>query len=85
MTVCSLSATRSRDAWNAPADLYPLYVCAREETDEALADWSAAPARDRRDAFAVYRAAADREDAAATAWLEACAARDADRALAQAA
>jgi hypothetical protein len=63
-----------------PADLYPLYVCAREETDEALADWSAAPAGRRCAAFAVYRAAVDREDAAAGAWLEACAAFDAERA-----
>jgi hypothetical protein len=63
-----------------PADLYPLYVCAREEADEALADWSEASAARRCDAFAVYRAAADREDAAAHAWLEACAAFDEERA-----
>lgn len=67
------------------ADLYPLWVSAREETDEALADWAVSPAARRRDAFAVYVAAADREDAAARAWMEACAAYDAAAALERAA
>ena len=67
------------------ADLYPLYVCAREETEEALADWSSAPAPRRREAFAVYVAAADREDIAAVAWMQACAAYDAAYALGRAA
>jgi hypothetical protein len=68
-----------------PADLYPLYECARDEANEALADWGQAAARHRRDAFAAYRAAADREDAAALAWMEACAAFDAADALGRAA
>jgi hypothetical protein len=67
------------------ADLYPLYVCAREETEEALADWRLAPAPLRREAFAVYVAAADREDSAAFAWMQACAAYDAAYALERAA
>jgi hypothetical protein len=75
---------RRAEEW-VPADLYPLYECARDETDEALADWARAAAERRREAFAVYRAAADREDAAALAWMEACAAWDAANALGRAA
>jgi hypothetical protein len=56
-----------------PADLYPVYESARDEANQALADWIGAPNDCKREAFAVYRAAADREDAAAIAWMEACA------------
>jgi hypothetical protein len=67
------------------ADLYPLYERARDEAAEALAGWSHAPAPQRREAFAIYRAAADREDAAAVAWMQACAAHDAAKAFRRAA
>jgi hypothetical protein len=77
-------AERRAQEWT-PADLYPLYECARDETDDALAGWAQAAADRRREAFAVYRAAADREDAAALAWMEACAALDAANALGRAA
>jgi hypothetical protein len=60
----------------APADLYPMYEAAREETELALADWRAAPSDSKREVFAVYRAAAEREDAAALAWLLSCEAYD---------
>jgi hypothetical protein len=60
----------------SPCDLYHAYESAREEAESALADWSTALHSTRGDAFAVYRAAADREDAAAIAWLQACQAYD---------
>jgi hypothetical protein len=52
-----------------PWEIYQAYQCAHDETQRALADWRAAPLARKRDAFTVYRAAADREDAAAFAWL----------------
>jgi hypothetical protein len=61
----------------SPCDLYHAYQSAREEVESALTDWWTAPQGTRRDAFAVYRAAADREDAAALAWLRSCEAYDA--------
>lgn len=64
------------DDWE-PCDLYDAYHAARAEAESALAHWSGAPVDVKRDAFAVYRSAADREDAAAAAWLEACRAYDA--------
>ena len=60
-----------------PADLYFLYEVARGEAAGALSRWLSAPLASRRDAFAVYRAAADREDAAALAWMRSCEAYDA--------
>jgi hypothetical protein len=66
---------REQDAWLG--ELYQAYACALEEAGRALADWWSAPRVMKRDAFTVYRAAADREDAAAFAWLRACAAFDA--------
>jgi len=66
----------------SPCDLYHAYQSAREEAECALNDWWTAPHGTKGDAFAVYRAAADREDAAAVAWLQACQAYDAAQALA---
>ena len=60
-----------------PCDVYHAYVASRDEAESALAHWSAAPIGMKADAFAVYRSAADREDAAAAAWLEASRAYDA--------
>jgi hypothetical protein len=68
-----------RFEWTA-ADHYGAYEAARGEAEEALAHWCTAPAAHRREAFAVYRAAAEREYAAAVGWLEAC--RDYDEAAA---
>lgn len=59
-----------------PADRYPVYERARNEAEQALADWHAAPSAGRHDAFVVYRAAAEREYAAGVAWMKACAAAD---------
>lgn len=52
-------------------ELYQVWRGAFEEADLALADWRCAPVALRADAYAVYRAAADREDAAAEQWLRA--------------
>jgi hypothetical protein len=60
-----------------PADLYDIYRDAVDETESALAGWWSAPVTRRREAYAVYRAAAEREHAAAVAWLEACRVYDA--------
>jgi hypothetical protein len=54
---------------STPADLYQAWRAAFQEAGEALLEWWFAPAGARRDRFAAYRAAADREDAAADAWL----------------
>jgi hypothetical protein len=59
-----------------PCEIYQAYESAREEAESALADWRSAPTSAWRDAFTRYRAAADREDAAALAWLRSCAAYD---------
>jgi hypothetical protein len=55
-----------------PADLYEVYRDALDETNSALADWWSAVVARRREAYAIYRAAAEREHAAAVAWLKAC-------------
>ena len=52
-------------------ELYQVWQAAFEEAGVALAAWNVAPVALRRDAYAVYRAAADREDAAAAGWLAA--------------
>jgi hypothetical protein len=64
-----------RDHWT-PGDHYAVYEDAREEVECCLDWWRSVPLARRAEAFAVYRAAADREDAAAAAWLAACAAYD---------
>jgi hypothetical protein len=58
-------------------ELYSAYQAAREDVEQALAHWRAARRPQKRDGFAIYRAAADREDAAALAWMRSCAAYDA--------
>jgi hypothetical protein len=69
-----------RQDWDL-CDLYALYEDARDEAECCLAAWHEAPLECSGEAFAVYRAAADREDAAAEVWLRACAAYDAERAV----
>ena len=51
-----------------PWELYQAWQAAFEETERALADWRLGPVTHRAEAYAVYRAAADREDAAAAHW-----------------
>jgi hypothetical protein len=55
-----------------PWECYQAYEAARDEAALALRDWHSAPYGAKRPAFAIYRAAADREDAAADAWLRSC-------------
>ena len=71
------SPATAADPW-PPWELYATYGDAREATEAALRDWCSAPYAVKRDAYVVYRAAADREDAAADAWLQSCIALDAD-------
>ena len=56
---------------HAPSDHYQAWQAAHLEATLAYVDWRDALAGDKRNAFAVYRAAADREDAAAASWLAA--------------
>jgi hypothetical protein len=60
-----------------PCELYQAYECARDDAELALRRWNFAGRQYKREAFAVYRAAVERENAAAFAWLHACAAYDA--------
>jgi hypothetical protein len=60
-----------------PCELYQAYESARDDTELALQAWNRAAPRDRRDAFVVYRAEVERENAAAVAWMRAAAAHDA--------
>jgi hypothetical protein len=45
------------------------WLAARDEAADAYDAWCAAPQRAKREAYVVYRAAADREDAAAMVLL----------------
>jgi hypothetical protein len=76
----STRRSRRREHEWCPGELYQAYEAAHAEAERALADWRSAPHGMKRDAFTVYRAAADREDAAALAWLRSCAAYDAAQA-----
>jgi hypothetical protein len=53
------------------ANHYQAWQAAHLEATFAYLDWRDAAPEHRRDAYAVYRAAADREDAAAASWLKA--------------
>jgi|tagenome__1003787_1003787.scaffolds.fasta_scaffold16581902_2 hypothetical protein len=64
----------------APCDLYAAYESARHEAAHALAGWRDAAHESKGERFSVYRAAADREDAAAVAWMQACSVFDSERA-----
>jgi hypothetical protein len=67
----NLMTPSTNDPWPS-CELYQAYGAARQEADLALAAWCAAPYGAKGKAFVVYRAAADREDAAAQAWLRSC-------------
>jgi hypothetical protein len=51
-------------------DLYAAYESARDEANVALVSWHRAAAPERHARFSAYRAATDREDAAAMAWMQ---------------
>jgi hypothetical protein len=72
----TVTASADSDTW-PPWEVYATHGAAREDANAALEDWRYAPLTAKRDAYAVYRAAADREDAAALAWLRSCFAYDA--------
>ena len=52
-----------------PCEVYQAWKAANEDTEEAFSAWRAATYREKGDAYAVYRAAVDREDVAAERWL----------------
>jgi hypothetical protein len=56
-------------------DLFDAWVFAARDAENALAAWSVSPRGDRADAFAVYRAAAEREERAAAVLRVGVAAR----------
>ena len=59
-------------------ELYQAWVAACEEAAAALMTWNAAPYGQKRVPYAAYRAATDREDAAAEAFMHADVADDED-------
>ena len=52
-----------------PCEVYQAWQAAFDDAEEAFLAWSEAPVHQRADAYAAYRAAADREDVAAERWL----------------
>lgn len=52
-----------------PCEFYQSWEAARDEAHEALHAWFAAPTGAKAAAFAVYRAAAEREDRAAEFFM----------------
>lgn len=59
------AAVRTRSAADASAEHHQMWQAARDEATLAYLDWRDASYEHKRDAYAAYRAAADREDAAA--------------------
>lgn len=52
-----------------PCEIYQAWKAANEEAEDAFSAWRAAAYGEKGDAYAVYRAAVDREDVAAERWL----------------
>ena len=52
-----------------PCEVYQAWRAANEDADEAFLTWCAAGHERKSEAYAVYRAAVDREDVAAERWL----------------
>jgi hypothetical protein len=52
-----------------PCEIYQAWQVAFDDAEEAFLAWCDAPGTSRPEAYAVYRAAADREDVAADCWL----------------
>jgi hypothetical protein len=74
MTVIEFSAaTASASDRHAllPCEIYQSWKAAAEDADEAFRAWCAAAGGQQAEAYAVYRAASDREDAATAHWLAA--------------
>jgi hypothetical protein len=62
-----MTTTRKRPS--VAEESYQLWRAAAEEAGDALAAWCRAPHAAKRSAYTVYRAAADREDTAAAAFI----------------
>ena len=52
-----------------PCEIYQAWQAASEDAEEAFVAWCVAAHGRKAEAYAVYRAAADREDVAAERWL----------------
>ena len=52
-----------------PCEIYQAWRAASEDVEEAFVAWCAAAYGQKGDAYAVYRAAIDREDVATEQWL----------------
>jgi hypothetical protein len=52
-----------------PCEIYQAWQAAQEDAQDAFLAWCAAAYGKKAEAYAVYRAAADREDIAAEWWL----------------
>jgi hypothetical protein len=68
----AVTSRQPTDAGGVPVDeLAEAWRAARDDTTHAYREWCNAPVAQRRIAFTVYVAAADREAAAETAFLKA--------------
>ena len=67
LTIAPASA-RDRHAL-LPCEVYQAWKAASEDAEEAFLAWCAAAYGQKGDAYAVYRAAVDREDVATEQWL----------------
>ena len=52
-----------------PCEVYQAWRAANEDAEQAFLAWCVAAHGHKAEAYAVYRAAADREDVAAERWL----------------
>jgi hypothetical protein len=64
-------ALSSMNAAISPTDRRQAWECARDDAHLAFRLWCTAPLDAKRDAYAAYRAAADREDVAIAALMTA--------------
>ena len=72
MTVMQLSdpeSTSTRRHVLMPCEIYQAWQAARQDADDAFDDWCTSPVDRKAEAYAVYCAAADRENAATDMWL----------------
>jgi hypothetical protein len=53
----------------SPCEIYQAWQAAWQDAEDAFQDWCSVGYGRKADAYAVYRAATDREDAAAACWL----------------
>ena len=69
----STAATASASDRHAllPCEVYQSWKAASEDAEEAFLAWCAAAYGHKAEAYAIYRAATDREAAAAAHWLAA--------------